>query len=187
MSSSVEIPVVGEVPVKYIINIAVLVFAVFATILYAFFFTSKQQSDIPTTYGTVRRNKDINDTMTELLGKNWVAVVIAFYIMTILLMVCLYALNMCAKIEFNAVDAESTKYTIWGIYGLIAVAAISLLVRAGWYYVNDYNFVIDTPVIEYEYARDKRKKEVATVALFIGAFIFMIVSSVFAYNYYKKN
>ena len=186
MSSTVILPVVGDVPIKYIVNIAVTIFAVFATIIYAYVFTSKQQSDIPTTYGTIKRNKDINDTMTELLGVNWVAVVIVFYIMVVLLMVCLYALNICSQIQLNAPNEQSSKYIMFGLYGLIALLAVIQLVRAGWYYINDYNFVADTPVIEYEYQRDKRKKQVASVAIFAGALILMISSTAIAYNQYLK-
>jgi hypothetical protein len=186
MSSTITIPVVGDIPVKYIIIISITIVAVISTIIYAFLFTSKQQSDIPTTYGTVRRNKDINDTMTELLGKNWVSVVIVFYIMTIIIFACLYTLNICAQIEYNVSDPISTKYTILGVYGLIAVISVISLVQAGWYYVNDYNFVIDTPVIEYDYQREKRTEQVANTAIIMGVLIFVVITSAFVYNYYNK-
>jgi hypothetical protein len=176
----------GLISRSLIIQISVALAVTVATILYAIFFTSQQQSDIPSTYNTATRKKDINDTMTALLGTNWVAVVFVFYIISILLLLCMYALNSCSQIDLTLSDPDYSKYTVWGIYIIIVLTSLYQLIQASWYYVNDYGFSEDTLQFEREYKQEDRIEFISTVGLMVLIIIVVIVSSILMYNYIQN-
>lgn len=179
-------PGVAFVSWSLIIQISVALAVTVATILYAIFFTSQQQSDIPSTYNTATRKKDINDTMTTLLGTNWVVVVFVFYIMSLLLLLCMYALNSCSQIDLTLSDPDYSKYTVWGIYIIIVLTSLYQLIQASWYYVNDYGFSEDTLQFEREYKQEDRIEFISTVGIVALLIIIVIVSSILMYNYIQN-
>jgi heme/copper-type cytochrome/quinol oxidase subunit 2 len=182
----VKIPYIGEVQISNLVTIGVISALTVATFIYAVVFTSNQTSDIPTTYGTLNRNKDINDTMTELLGNNWIAVVLVFYIMSLLIIACLYSLNKCSQINIELSDPQISTYLLWGLYGLLFIIIVGQLVTAGWYYVNDYNNDPRTLISNRDYEREKREEDVATVGIFLLGLVLLIASVSVVYYFIKK-
>lgn len=182
----IKIPYLGEFKKENLITVFVISALAIATFIYALVFTSSQDSDIPTTYGTLNRNKDVNDTMTELLGTNWVAVTIVFYIMSLLLIACLYSLNKCSQINIEVSDPNLTKYLVWGLYGLLVIVILGQMITAGWYYVNDYNNDPRTLIIDRDYEREKREEEVAAVGIFVLGLVLLIGSIGLIYYFIKK-
>jgi hypothetical protein len=180
------IPGVGDVERSTLITYGLIILSTIGTFIYAVVFTSSQTSDIPDTRGTQRRNRDINDTMVDLLGTNWLAVVVVFYIMALLLVMSIYMLNICSSVNLDVGTPDTSKYFVWGIYGLVALIMIGQLVQAGWYYVNDYNFSSDTLVSTRKSQVKKRTEDVTAIALLILGLVLLVVSvAVFRYVFFK--
>ena len=181
------IPGIGDVERSTLITYGLIVLSTIGTFIYAIVFTSSQTSDIPDTRGTQRRNKDINDTMVELLGTNWLTVVVVFYIMALLLIMSLYLLNRCSSVNLDVGTPETSMYFVWGIYGLVALIAIGQLVQAGWYYVNDYNFTSDTLMSTRNSQVERRTDDVLAVAFTIVGLVMLVIAvAVFYYVFFAK-
>jgi formate hydrogenlyase subunit 3/multisubunit Na+/H+ antiporter MnhD subunit len=167
---------------NYVITGVVFTLSVI-TISIAYFFTSKRESDIREDVDSKTRIEEINENMTEYMGRVWPMVILTFYIFVAMM---LYLLRECLqKTELKTVELDATKLKMgtWLVIILGVIFGIWTVTTAYTSYLNDIEI---NGRDDAEEIKKKRKEYVAISGLITLTLFVLVFGTRWLYVKYKE-